>query len=51
MKLIFDTNIYIPAFVIPHSKVDAIVTGDKEMLELKEFEGIRIMSLREYLES
>ena len=32
-------------------KADAIVTGDKEMLKLKAYEGIRIMSLREYLES
>jgi putative PIN family toxin of toxin-antitoxin system len=32
-------------------KADAIVTGDKEMLALKEFRGIRIISLREYLES
>jgi len=33
-----------------HGKADAIVTGDKEMLKLKEFEGIRIISLKEYLE-
>lgn len=33
-----------------HGRADAIVTGDKEMLKLKEFEGIRLMSLREYLE-
>lgn len=32
-------------------KADAIITGDKEMLKLKEFEGIRVVSLREYLES
>ena len=31
-------------------KADAIVTGDKEMIMLKEFKGIRIMSLKEYLE-
>ena len=31
-------------------KADAIVTGDKEMLRLKDFKGIRIMSLREYLD-
>ena len=31
-------------------KADAIVTGDKEMLKLKKFEGIWIMSLREYLD-
>ena len=30
-------------------KVDLIVTGDKEMLNLKEFQGVRIISLREYL--
>ncbi len=28
---------------------DAIVTGDKGMLKLKEFEGIKIISLKEYL--
>lgn len=32
-------------------KADAIVTGDKEMLKLKEFKGIRIISLKEYLET
>jgi putative PIN family toxin of toxin-antitoxin system len=28
---------------------DMIVTGDKEMLRLKQFEGIKIISLKEYL--
>ncbi len=32
-------------------KANAVVTGDKAMLKLKEYEGIRIMSLREYLET
>jgi len=27
------------------------VTGDKEMLRLKEFKGVKIASLREYLET
>jgi putative PIN family toxin of toxin-antitoxin system len=31
-------------------KADLIVTGDKEMLGLKEYMGTRITSLREYLE-
>ncbi|MEW6408920.1 MAG: putative toxin-antitoxin system toxin component, PIN family [Nitrospirota bacterium] len=31
-------------------KADVIVTGDKEMLRLREFEWIKIMSLKEYLE-
>ncbi len=31
-------------------KADAIVTGDKEMLKLKEYKGIKIISLKEYLE-
>jgi putative PIN family toxin of toxin-antitoxin system len=31
-------------------RADAIVTGDKEMLGLKEYEGIRILTLKEYLE-
>lgn len=30
-------------------KADIIVTGDSEMLKLKEFQGIRIISLKEYL--
>lgn len=29
---------------------DAVVTGDKEMLKIKQFRGIRIISLKEYLE-
>jgi putative PIN family toxin of toxin-antitoxin system len=31
--------------------VDAIVTGDQALLELREFRGVRIISLREYLEA
>jgi putative PIN family toxin of toxin-antitoxin system len=30
---------------------ELIVTGDKEMLRLKEYKGIKITSLRDYLES
>jgi len=30
---------------------DVIVTGDKEMLQLREYEGTKIVSLRQYLES
>ncbi|MEW6675890.1 MAG: putative toxin-antitoxin system toxin component, PIN family [Nitrospirota bacterium] len=30
-------------------KADVIVTGDKEVLKLREFEGIKIISLKEYL--
>jgi len=32
-------------------KADLIVTGDKEILRMKEYMGIRITSLRDYLES
>ena len=32
-------------------KADLIVTGDKEMLRLKQYMGIKIASLRDYLES
>jgi uncharacterized protein len=32
-------------------RADAIVSGDREMLELGDFERIRIVSLRAYLES
>ena len=31
-------------------KADAVVTGDKALLDLHEYGGIRILSLREYLE-
>ena len=30
-------------------KADVIITGDKEMLKLKEYEGVKIISLNEYL--
>jgi putative PIN family toxin of toxin-antitoxin system len=30
-------------------KADLIVTGDKEMVRLKEYVGVKITSLREYL--
>ncbi len=32
-------------------KVDLIVTGDKEMLRMKEYMGVKIKSLGDYLES
>ena len=32
-------------------KADLIVTGDKEMLRLKEYTGVKIASLRDYLEA
>ena len=32
-------------------RAELIVTGDKEMLRLKEYMGIKIISLRDYLES
>ena len=32
-------------------KADLIVTGDKEMLRLKEYMGVKIASLRDYIES
>ena len=31
-------------------RADAIVTGDKALLELDEYRGVRILSLREYLD-
>lgn len=32
-----------------HGKADVIVTGDKEMLKLKEYKGTKVISLKEYL--
>ena len=34
-----------------HGKADVLVTGDKEMLQLREYKGIRIISLKEYVGS
>ena len=34
-----------------HGKADVLVTGDKEVLRLREYEQIRIMSLKEYVGS
>ena len=34
-----------------YGKADVLVTGDKEILKLKEYKGINIISLKEYLES
>ncbi|ACI21212.1 putative toxin-antitoxin system toxin component, PIN family [Thermodesulfovibrio yellowstonii] len=33
------------------AKANMIVSGDKELLSLREYEGIRIITLREFLES
>jgi putative PIN family toxin of toxin-antitoxin system len=30
-------------------RADAVVSGDKDLLELREFRGVRILSLRQYL--
>jgi len=32
-----------------YGKADALLTGDKEMLRLREYSGIKIISLKEYL--
>ena len=32
-----------------HGKANALVTGDKEMLRLREYSGVKIISLKEYL--
>ena len=34
-----------------HGKADVLVTGDKEMLQLREYKGVRIISLKEYIGS
>jgi len=31
-------------------RVDAVVTGDRALLKLREYRGVRILSLREYLD-
>lgn len=33
-----------------YSNADVIVTGDKEMLKLREYKGVRMITLREYME-
>ena len=34
-----------------HGKADVLATGDKEMLKLREYQGTKIISLKEYIES
>lgn len=33
-----------------HGKADVLVTGDKGILQLREYKGVKIVSLREYFE-
>ncbi len=33
-----------------YGKADLLVTGDKKILQLREYKGVRIISLKEYLE-
>lgn len=33
-----------------YGRADVLVTGDKEMLKLREYKGIKIISLKEYIE-
>jgi len=33
-----------------YSEADLLVTGEKEMLRLREYKGVKIISLKEYLE-
>ena len=60
-KVVFDTNIYISAFITPEpdnrilecaveAQEDVIVTGDKHLLKLKKYKGINIITLAEFLE-
>ena len=58
MKVVFDTNILVSALVFPGGRgeaalrriIEEIVTGDHALLELREYDGVRIISLRDYLE-
>ena len=34
-----------------HGKAEVLVTGDKEMLRLRDYKGIKIISLKEYIGS
>jgi putative PIN family toxin of toxin-antitoxin system len=33
-----------------HGEADLLVTGDKKILQLREYKGVKIISLKEYLE-
>ena len=41
MRVVFDTNI-----CALDGKADLIVTGDKKILDLREYKGVRIVRLR-----
>lgn len=50
LKAVFDTNIFVSAFAIPGGQAErALVTGDRAMLDLRKYQEIRILSLRQFL--
>jgi hypothetical protein len=44
-------NPFFSNFIMPHKPLFFLVTGDKEILRLKEYRGIKMVSLRNYIES
>ena len=50
MKVVFDTNVSVSALTLPDGRgARALHTGDRAMLALGEYQGIRIVSLSAYL--
>lgn len=47
MRVVLDTNVLIAAF-ISRGDVTCIVTGDEDLLILKEFQGIDIIRPRDF---
>ena len=46
MRIFLDTNVLASALA---GRADTIVTGDRVLLALREYRGVRIISLRDYL--
>lgn len=51
-RVVFDTNVYVSAFGYGGRPArHIIISGDKHLLRLGHFRGIRIMRVSEFLES
>ncbi len=52
-RIVLDTNVLVSSLLVRAglpARVDGIVSGDRHLLDLGEYRGIRILTVREFLE-
>jgi predicted nucleic acid-binding protein len=51
IRAVLDTNILVSAILVPavSARADYLVTGDRQLLALHAFQGVQIVSPREFL--